>query len=104
MKCLFPPLFLSPKASFFRLKCPLSGLSTVTVYVTLCSSNTMYFQNNEEIQHKLSGGRLGSEMSHKALARGKLQGSQSFANTFGDRRILLLRRQKEFKIWTLLNH
>ena len=34
-------------------------------------------------------GRLGSEISHKALARGKLQGSQSLANTFGDRRILL---------------
>lgn len=53
MKCLPPPPFPSPKASFFWLKCPVSVLSTVTVYVTLCSSNTMYFQNNEEAQ--LSG-------------------------------------------------
>lgn len=74
MKCLPAAPFLSPKASFFWLKCPLSVLSTVTVYVTLCSSNTMYFQNNEKAQHKLSGGRLGSEMSQKSINQSKTAG------------------------------
>ena len=74
MKCLFPPLFLSPKASFFRLKCPLSGLSTVTVYVTLCSSNTMYSQNNEETQHKLSGGKVRLRNVSQSISQGETAG------------------------------
>lgn len=90
MKCLPAAPFLSPKASFFWLKCPLSVLSTVTVYVTLCSSNTMYFQNNEKAQHKLwGGGGWAQKCLRKALTRVKLQGSHSFANTFGDRKILV---------------
>lgn len=54
MKCLLPPPFLNPKASLFWLKCPLNALSSVTVYVTLCSSITLYFQNHKGTQHKIS--------------------------------------------------
>lgn len=53
MKCSLPPPFLNPKASLFWLKCPLNVLSSVTVYVTLCSSVTPYFQNHKGTQHKI---------------------------------------------------
>ena len=74
MKCLPPAPFLSPKASFFWLKCPLSVLSTVTVYVTLCSSNSMYFQNNEKAQHKLSGGKVGLRNVSESINQSKTAG------------------------------
>lgn len=53
MKCLLPPPFLNPKASLFWLKCPLNALSSVTVYVTLCSGVTLYFQNHKGTPHKI---------------------------------------------------
>lgn len=53
MKCLLPPPFLNPKASLLWLKCPLNALSSVTVYVTLCSSIMLYFQNHKGTQHKI---------------------------------------------------
>lgn len=97
MKCLLPPPFLSPKASLLWLKCPLNALSSVTVYVTLCSSITLYFQNHKGTQHKIFPVSIG--------LRNCQAGSYGLSKTSVDRKVLLfLEKPKDFKCPTQLNH